>query len=206
MKTIYYLFLFTFLHFSFFAQDLNIERIWRNFEFSAKGSGAYQMMNDGLHFVQMNENGDIVRGLIADDQLEKTKLLVPKSSLVYNDQPIAVAGYEFNANEQKVLLWTAPKAIYRRSFEAFYFLYDLNTQKLEALDADHAPQTLAEYSSDGKKVSFIHGNDLFIKDLATGKVRKVTEDGKRNKIINGNHRLGLRRRICHYQSLWLVTG
>ena len=185
MKTLFYLFLFTFLQITLFAQDLSIERIWRNYEFSAKGGSSYQMMNDGLHFVEMNENGDIVRGLVADDQLEKTKLLVPKSRLIYNDQPIAVAGYEFNANEQKVLLWTAPKAIYRRSFEAFYFLYDLNTQKLEALDADHAPQTLAEYSPDGKKVSFIHGNDLFIKDLATGKVRKVTEDGKRNKIING---------------------
>ena len=185
MKTLFYLFLFTFLQITLFAQDLSIERIWRNYEFSAKGGSSYQMMNDGLHFVEMNENGDIVRGLVADDQLEKTKLLVPKSRLIYNDQPIAVAGYEFNANEQKVLLWTAPKAIYRRSFEAFYFLYDLNTQKLEALDAEHAPQTLAEYSPDGKKVSFIHGNDLFIKDLSTGKVRKVTEDGKRNKIING---------------------
>ena len=166
------------------AQNLTIERIWKNYEFSAKGGSSYQMMNDGLHFVEMNENGDIVQGLVADE-LEKTKVLVPKSILVYNSQPITVAGYEFNANEQKVLLWTAPKAIYRRSFEAFYFLYDLNTQKLEALDAEHAPQTLAEYSPDGKKVSFIHGNDIFIKDLSTGKIQKITEDGKRNKIING---------------------
>jgi len=166
------------------AQNLTIERIWKNYEFSAKGGSSYQMMNDGLHFVEMNENGDIVQGLVADE-LEKTKVLVPKSILVYNSQPITVAGYDFNANEQKVLLWTAPKAIYRRSFEAFYFLYDLSTQKLEALDAEHAPQTLAEYSPDGKKVSFIHGNDIFIKDLSTGKIQKITEDGKRNKIING---------------------
>ena len=166
------------------AQNLTIERIWKNYEFSAKGGSSYQMMNDGLHFVEMNENGDIVQGLVADE-LEKTKVLVPKSILVFNSQPITVAGYDFNANEQKVLLWTAPKAIYRRSFEAFYFLYDLSTQKLEALDAEHAPQTLAEYSPDGKKVSFIHGNDIFIKDLSTGKIQKITEDGKRNKIING---------------------
>ena len=129
------------------AQNLTIERIWKNYEFSAKGGSSYQMMNDGLHFVEMNENGDIVQGLVADE-LEKTKVLVPKSILVYNSQPITVAGYEFNANEQKVLLWTAPKAIYRRSFEAFYFLYDLSTQKLESLDAEQATQTLAEYSPD----------------------------------------------------------
>jgi dipeptidyl-peptidase-4 len=167
------------------AQNLSIERIWKNYEFTAKGAGSYQAMNDGLHFIEMNQNGDIVSGLIADDQQEKTEILVPKSLLVYNDQPIAVAGFELNLDEQKILLWSAPQPIYRRSFEAFYYLFDVKTKKLEALDADHAPQTLAEYSPDGKKVSFIHGNDIFIKDLSNGKVQKITADGKRNKIING---------------------
>lgn len=166
------------------AQNLTVERIWRNYEFSAKGASAYQMLNDGSHYVEWSEAGDLVKGSLSSETL-KTEVLISKSALIWEDKQIEVAGFEFNSNEQKVLLWTAPKAIYRRSFEAFYFLYDLNTKNLEALDADHAPQTLAEYSPDGKKVSFIHGNDIFIKDLASGKVSKVTADGKRNKIING---------------------
>ena len=166
------------------AQNLTVERIWRKYEFSAKGASAYQMLNDGSHFVEWSEAGDLVKGSLSSETL-KTEILISKSALIWEDKQIEVAGFEFNSNEQKVLLWTAPKAIYRRSFEAFYFLYDLNTKKLEALDADHAPQTLAEYSPDGTKVSFIHGNDIFIKDLASGKVSKVTADGKRNKIING---------------------
>lgn len=166
------------------AQNLTVERIWRNYEFSAKGASAYQMLNDGNHYVEWSEAGDLVKGSLSKETL-RTEILIAKSALIWQDKPIEVAGFEFNSNEQKVLLWTAPKAIYRRSFEAFYFLYDLTTKKLEALDADHAPQTLAEYSPDGKKVSFIHGNDIFIKDLVSGKVSKVTADGKRNKIING---------------------
>lgn len=166
------------------AQNLTVERIWRNYEFSAKGASAYQMLNDGSHYVEWSEAGDLVKGSLSSETL-KTEILISKSALIWQDKPIEVAGFEFNSNEQKVLLWTAPKAIYRRSFEAFYFLYDLTTKKLEALDADHAPQTLAEYSPDGNKVSFIHGNDIFIKDLVSGKVSKVTADGKRNKIING---------------------
>jgi dipeptidyl-peptidase-4 len=166
------------------AQNLTVERIWRNYEFSAKGASAYQMLNDGVHFVEWSNEGALIKGDISNNTL-KAEVLISKSALIWEDKPIEVAGFEFNANEQKVLLWTAPKAIYRRSFEAFYFLYDLNTKKLEALDADHAPQTLAEYSPDGSKVSFIHGNDIFIKDLSSGKVSKVTADGKRNKIING---------------------
>jgi len=169
----------------FLAQELNVERIWKNYEFSAKRAGSYQAMNDGLHYVEMSQNGDIVSGLIAAGSTSQNEIIVPKSALVYNDNPIAIAGFELNANEQKVLLWTAPQPIYRRSFEAFYFLYDLKSKKLEALDAAHSPQTLAEYSPDGKMVSFIHGNDLFVKDLTSGKTQKITQDGKRNKVING---------------------
>ena len=75
--------------------------------------------------------------------------------------------------------------IYRRSFTAIYYLYDLSTKQLMPLDEKHQPQSLAEYSPDGKSVSFIYGNDIFVKQVANGKVVKLTEDGKRNKIING---------------------
>jgi dipeptidyl-peptidase-4 len=80
---------------------------------------------------------------------------------------------------------TSISPIYRRSYNAVYYLYDLDTKGLESLSEEHSPQTLAEYSPDGTKVSFIHGNDLFVKELASGKVTKLTTDGKRNKVING---------------------
>ncbi len=169
----------------FFAQNLSVERIWKNYEFSAKGTGSIQAMNDGEHYVSVSAEGSIVSNSINAQTLEKQKVLVPKEKLVWNSLPIAVEGFNFNANEEKILIWTATKGIYRRSFEAFYFLYDIKSQKLEALDEVHTPQTLVEYSPDGTKVSYIHGNDIFIKDLNTGKVRKMTQDGKRNKIING---------------------
>lgn len=183
------LFLLLFVYSSFFlntkAQDLNIERIWKNFEFSAKGTGSIQAMNDGEHYVTISEDGSIVSNLIVTQGKDQQKILVPKEKLVWNGNAISIASFEFNATEDKILLWTAPKAIYRRSFEAFYFLFDIKTQKLVALDEIHSPQTLAEYSPDGTKVSYIHGNDIFVKDLNTGKVQKMTQDGKRNKIING---------------------
>ena len=75
--------------------------------------------------------------------------------------------------------------IYRRSFAANYFLFDLATKKLYPLDENHQPQTLAEYSPDGKMVSYIHGNDLFVKNVSSGEIKKLTKDGKKNKIING---------------------
>lgn len=183
MKVLLKTVLLTIVFHSATAQNLSVERIWRNYEFNAKGVGTYQMLKDGIHYVALDASGNLIKGLI--DETKAKQILIDKEALVWQNSTIDVEGFEFNTKEDKALIWTAQKSIYRRSFEAFYFLFDLKTQKLEALADQNAPQTLAEYSPDGSKVSFIYNNDIFIKDLGTGKLRKVTADGKRNKIING---------------------
>ena len=141
-------------------------------------------MKDGEHYSRIGEDGSILIYKLMDAN-DKGELLVNKNSLVYNDSIIAYEDYEFNSDETKVLFMTNIKPIYRRSYTAIYYLYDIKTKQLVPLDDKHKPQTLAEYSPDGKSVSFIHGNDIFVKELATGKSIKLTQDGKRNKIING---------------------
>lgn len=183
MKVLLKTVLLTLVFYSATAQNLSVERIWRNYEFNAKGVGTYQMLKDGIHYVALDASGNLIKGLI--DETKAKQILIDKEALIWQNSTIDVEGFEFNTKEDKALLWTAQKSIYRRSFEAFYFLFDLKTQKLEALADQYAPQTLAKYSPDGSKVSFIYNNDIFIKDLGTGKLRKVTADGKRNKIING---------------------
>ncbi|MDG2153268.1 MAG: S9 family peptidase, partial [Crocinitomicaceae bacterium] len=93
--------------------------------------------------------------------------------------------YEFNSDESKILFLTNKMSIYRYSYTAVYYLYDRETKKLEALDDLHQPQTLAEYSPDGNFVSYIHKNNIYVKELSNGKIRQLTQDGKRNKVING---------------------
>ena len=61
--------------------------------------------------------------------------------------------FEFNADESKILFLTNVSSKYRYSYTAEYYLYDRETKKLEPLDSEHQPQTLAEYSPDGMYVS-----------------------------------------------------
>ena len=166
-----------------FAQDLTVERIWKNYEFNPKRIGGYQAMNDGEHYMKVKDGSFYQYAM--NDLNDKGVLFLDESKLVFDGKKITFDDFQFNADESKLLLLTNVESIYRRSFQAVYYLYDLKTQKLSPLDAEHAPQTLAEYSPDGTKVSFIHGNDLFVKTIASGKVEKLTQDGKRNKIING---------------------
>lgn len=167
-----------------YAQDITVEQIWKKYEFYPKGVEGFKSMKDGEHYTKMNEDGSIVKYKLTDPTDAGT-LIVNGNSLMYKEVKIAFDDYEFNFDETKILFMTSIVPIYRRSFTAIYYLYDLTTKQLMPLDEKHQPQSLAEYSPDGKSVSFIHGNDIFVKQVANGKVVKLTEDGKRNKIING---------------------
>lgn len=178
------LFVFTIFSSMIFAQDLSVERIWKNYEFSPKRISGFKSMNDGEHYSSVKDENSIYKYRL-NDQNDQGSMILDGSKLIFDGKKITFDDYEFNSDESKILLLTNVESIYRRSYQAIYYLYDLTTQKLMPLDPNHSPQTLAEYSPDGTKVSFIHGNDLYVKTIATGKVEKLTQDGKRNKIING---------------------
>jgi dipeptidyl-peptidase-4 len=46
-------------------------------------------------------------------------------------------------------------------------------------------QKLATLSPDGKKVAFVHNNNLYIKDIYNDCVVQITHDGLQNQVING---------------------
>lgn len=169
------------------AQELNVEKIWKTYDFRSSGIEGFKSMKNGVNYTRIEEeNGkqQIVKYDIADSQ-KKGEVIVTGDVFTFNGKPIQIDDYEFNEDESKILILTKSQSVYRRSYTAVHYLLDLASKKLEALDAAHEPQTLAEYSPDGQSVSFIYKNNLYVKSLKTGKVKQLTEDGKRNKIING---------------------
>lgn len=167
------------------AQELTVEKIWKNYEFYPASVNGFRSMNDGVHYTEIEDlNGTaIVKKSILD---ESTEVLVGANDLIYEGVSIYVDDYEFNSDETLLLLTTNTAAIYRRSFTADYFTFNLKTKELEPLDTDHSPQMHAEYSPNGEMVSYLYKNDIFVKNLVSGKIEKLTQDGKRNKVINGS--------------------
>lgn len=173
--------------FCFSQNDLSIEKIWKNYEFYGKSVNGFRGMNDGEHFTQISTadgKNSITKHKVSDYKGTGTEL-VDLTKLSFGDKNTRAEDYEFNADETKLLFTTQSKKIYRHSYSAVYYTYDLSTKKLEELDADRSPQTLATYSPDGKKVAYIHANNLYVKNLENGSVQQVTRDGMQNKIING---------------------
>jgi dipeptidyl-peptidase-4 len=169
------------------AQELTVESIWKNYAFSSARFEGFRSMKDGKHFTRLveKEGKQYIAKFAILDPKNSVETLVSSDKLIHNAKTIRIENYYFNDSEQKVLITTETKPIYRRSFSANYFLFDLKSQSLQPLDEKHQPQTLAEYSPDGQLVSYIHKNDLYVKTLSTGKVVQLTKDGKKNKVING---------------------
>lgn len=170
-----------------FAQKITVETIWKEYAFFGKSIDGFRSMNNGDYFSQISiiDGNEVISKHAFSNYEGDGEVLIKSSDVNYKGKRIEFEDYYFNNNETKVLLTTNTKSIYRHSFSAVYYLFDLKTKKTEPLDSEHQPQTLAEYSPDGSKVSYIFENNLYVKDIVTGKVTQLTNDGKRNEVING---------------------
>jgi len=188
LKKIFTLTFITFIIFSNNAQKLSVEKIWKNYEFFGNSINGFKSMKDGNYFSKITrQNGGItITKHLFSKYKEEGEIIVPSEMLKYKEKTLHIDDYFFNQDETKVLITTKTKPIYRRSFSAVYYILDIKTGDLQSLDDEHSPQSLAEYSPDGKKVSYVFNNNLYIKEISSGETFQVTQDGKKNNLINAS--------------------
>lgn len=96
-----------------------------------------------------------------------------------------IDGYIMSPDEHRILIQTGTKGIYRRSYTAVYYIYDVRNNTLEPL-SEGGPQQVPLFSPDGNVIAFARGNNLFLVKLLFGNAEvQVTKDGKFNEVING---------------------
>ena len=90
-------------------------------------------------------------------------------------------GYKIS-DDGRILIQTNTKRIYRRSYKADFYLYDIKNKTMKKL-SEKGLQQIPTFSPDGKHIAFVRDNNIFITDGKTEK--QITTDGKFNEIING---------------------
>ncbi len=140
-----------------------------------------ESMNDGIHYTSISyDKSGMYLIKYSYETGEPVDTLI---NFAQTGHPWVSFNYKFSNDESKVLFYTNVKHIYRHSFTANYYIYDLKTKQV--IPVSDKPQRIAAFSPDGRYVSFMRDNNLFIKDLKTGKEKQITFDGEKNKIING---------------------
>ena len=94
-------------------------------------------------------------------------------------------GYSLSPDGKRMLIQTNTHKIYRRSSTADYYIYTIQSRKLEKLSSG-GPQQIPTWSPDGNQIAFVRDNNIFlVKLLYDNAESQITKDGKFNEIING---------------------
>lgn len=163
------------------AQDhISLEGIWKNEEFSQNTIPGFRFMNDGQHYTLLKNNSIVKYDLLTG---KKAGVIFEASDFEERDGfPGTINNYEFSADEQQIILATEEEKIYRRSRKANYYIFD--GKKVTELFKG-GKQMYPTFNKGLDKVAFVFENNMYLKNLKTGSITQITNDGEFNKIING---------------------
>ena len=164
------------------GEKLSLKAITRG-EFRSEMMQAVRPLADGETYGQMSADGKRVESYSFRTGQQVAVLFdVATARGAKLDQ---VDDYIMSPDGRRMLIQTQTKPIYRHSFTAVYYIYDIRNNKLEPL-SDGGPQQTPVFSPDGNQIAFVRDNNIFlVKLLFDNAESQVTKDGKRNEIING---------------------
>lgn len=174
---------------SAFAQEqkqITLDDLFKKGTFNQEVVYGLNSMNDGKSYASIEPDPQTGKNVVAKHHFNNGKIasvLYYSTDVVYNGRTLPLST-DFSNDESKVLIADEEETIYRHSTRANYFVYDLRSKKITPVSAK-GKQSFASFSPDGTKVAFVRNNNLFVKDLVSGAEKKITADGRLNKIING---------------------
>ena len=182
MKSNQFIIVFILSCFSIVAQQkISVEEIYSG-AFRTQSMDALQSMKNSNQYTVLNFDRSARSSqidLYDFATLKKVATLIDTKS--YKELQ-GIDSYIFNADETRILIANNTNRIYRHSFTADFFLYNIATKELtKVLEQVQEPT----FSPDGSKIGFAKSNDLFIYDIVSKVTTQVTIDGKKNAIING---------------------
>lgn len=166
----------------FGQQKISVEAIFSG-EFTAKGMDELQSMKNTNQYTVLN--ADEASGSMQIDLFDFATLKKVSTLIDTKSQYKLLGGidsYTFSSDEKKILIANNTNQIYRHSFTADYFLFDIVSKELTKILEQVQEPT---FSPDGKKIAYVKENNLFIYDIASDTNSQITTDGKKNAIING---------------------
>jgi dipeptidyl-peptidase-4 len=172
------------------AEPLTLDRIFASPEFFARGVGQFRWLEEGGYTTLERSEAvpggrDIVRHDPATGSQEimvSASLFVPEGS----DGPLPVEGYSWSDDGTKLLVFTNSRRVWRFNTRGDYWVLDLRSRRLRQLGQGMTESSMmyAKFSPDGSRVGYVSDNNLYVEDVATGRITQLTSDGSET-ILNG---------------------
>jgi len=161
------------------TKNVTLDEIWGG-QFSQEYINDIQSMKNGDYYTVLEySNTGTSIDKYSYSSFKKVSTIVNGADLP--DAPFFTS-YIFSPDEKQVLLATEATQIFRHSFTAKYYLYDIASKSLRELSSGVEQEPT--FSPDGKKIAYVRDNNVYVVDLASNTEKQITKDGKRKEIIN----------------------
>ncbi len=163
-------------------QKITIDEIY-NGTFRAKGMDELKSMKNVNQYTVLNfDNQTRSQQIELYDFATLKKVATVIDTKSFSELKDGIDSYSFSNDEKQLLIANNLTQIYRHSFTADYYLFNLNTQKISKILNQVQEPT---FSPDGTKIAYSRENNLFLYDIASKSETQITNDGQKNAVING---------------------
>ncbi len=163
-------------------QPINLEDIWATYSFTPDRVSGFNFLEDGRTYARLEENALVTYDITTGN---RSSTIVDGNELP-TDTGFSgrIDDYRFSDDESKLVISSGTEQLFRRSSQSNFFVYDTKTQEFTPVYPDKKVR-LATLDPTGRRVAFVVDNNVYVKDLTSGELTQVTEDGQTNAIING---------------------
>ncbi len=101
-------------------------------------------------------------------------------------KPLSIKAFKPSNDGKKILIFTNSQRVWRYETRGDYWVLDLNAGKLRPLGSTLPATSLmfAKISPDGNSAAYVSKHNIYLEELASGKITQLTKDGT-DKMING---------------------
>jgi dipeptidyl-peptidase 4 len=161
-------------------QKITLEEIWSG-AFRSKGMTTLTALkNTNRYTVLENNGGGASIDLYDFATLDKVSTLIDSNDF---KELKSIDSYTFSKDEKQILIANNSDQIFRHSFTAHFFLYDITKKSLIKISNDKIQEPII--SPDGSKIAYAKENNLFVYEIASKTTTQITNDGKNNAIKSG---------------------
>ena len=152
-------------------------------KYASQGVEEMRSLSDGEHYTILNSDRKmILKCAYKTGKITDTLFNVNTTRETRLEK---IEGYLISSTGYRILVWTNKESIYRRSWKADVYDYDVRRNFLKPLSDTGGKIRIPTFSPDGRMCAYVKDNNIWLKKFDYDTESQVTKDGEAGKILNG---------------------